>query len=168
MLVEIKKMNKEEVTVVTSLDVAETFEKNHRDVMESIRNIGEAISTAEFSALFYLDSYKASNGKTNPMYLMTRDGFTLLAMGYNGDKAMKFKLAYIKQFNEMEKVLIGKQKEREKGIAVRLIPHIRISYIRRYSEKTQNVSAKNMAYPKRRIFGNVLARKNGRLYNQLK
>ncbi len=57
MLVEIKKMNKEEVTVVTSLDVAETFEKNHRDVMESIRNIGEAISTAEFSALFYLDSY---------------------------------------------------------------------------------------------------------------
>ena len=41
MLVEIKKMNKEEVTVVTSLDVAETFEKNHRDVMESIRNIGE-------------------------------------------------------------------------------------------------------------------------------
>ena len=119
MLVEIKKMNKEEVTVVTSLDVAETFEKNHRDVMESIRNIGEAISTAEFSALFYLDSYKASNGKTNPMYLMTRDGFTLMAMGYNGDKAMKFKLAYIKQFNEMEKVLIGKQKEREKGIAVR-------------------------------------------------
>ena len=67
MLVEIKKMNKEEVTVVTSLDVAETFEKNHRDVMESIRNIGEAISTAEFSALFYLDSYKASNGKTKPM-----------------------------------------------------------------------------------------------------
>ena len=119
MLVEIKKMNKEEVTVVTSLDVAETFEKNHRDVMESIRNIGEAISTAEFSALFYLDSYKASNGKTNPMYLMTRDGFTLLAMGYNGDKAMKFKLAYIKQFNAMEKALIGKLKEREKGIAVR-------------------------------------------------
>ena len=119
MLVEIKKMNKEEVTVVTSLDVAETFEKNHRDVMESIRNIGEAISTAEFSALFYLDSYKASNGKTNPMYLMTRDGFTLLAMGYNGDKAMKIKLAYIKQFNAMEKALIGKLKEREKGIAVR-------------------------------------------------
>ena len=119
MLVEIKKMNKEEVTVVTSLDVAEKFEKNHRDVMESIRNIGEAISTAEFSALFYLDSYKASNGKTNPMYLMTRDGFTLLAMGYNGDKAMKFKLAYIKQFNAMEKALIGKLKEREKGIAVR-------------------------------------------------
>ena len=119
MLVEVKRISKMEVTVVSSLDVAETFEKNHRDVMESIRNIESAISTAEFSALFYLYSYKAANGKTNPMYLMTRDGFTLLAMGYTGEKAMRFKLAYIKQFNEMEKAMQGKLIEREKGIAVR-------------------------------------------------
>jgi len=119
MLVEIAKINKEEVTVVSSLDVAETFEKNHRDVMESIRGIEATISTAEFSALFSLASYKASNGKTNPMYYMTRDGFTLLVMGYTGEKAMKFKLAYIKQFNAMEKLLRNKLIEREKGIAVR-------------------------------------------------
>ena len=50
---------------------------------------------------------------------MNRDGFTLLVMGYTGEKAMQFKLAYIKQFNAMEKALIGKIKEREKGIAVR-------------------------------------------------
>lgn len=55
----------------------------------------------------------------NPMYYMNRDGFTLLVMGYTGEKAMKFKLDYIKQFNAMEKALIGKMKEREKGIAVR-------------------------------------------------
>ena len=61
MLVEVKRINKVEATVVSSLDVAETFEKNHRDVMESIRNIESNISTAEFSALFFLDSYKASN-----------------------------------------------------------------------------------------------------------
>ncbi|MFV0343885.1 MAG: Rha family transcriptional regulator, partial [Anaerocolumna sp.] len=66
-----------------------------------------------------LEDYKASNGKTNPMYYMNRDGFTLLAMGYTGEKAMKFKLAYIKQFNAMEKALNGKLIEREKGIAVR-------------------------------------------------
>lgn len=53
------------------------------------------------------------------MYYMNRDGFTLLVMGYTGEKAMQFKLAYIKQFNAMEKALIGKIKEREKGIAVR-------------------------------------------------
>jgi phage regulator Rha-like protein len=50
---------------------------------------------------------------------MTRDGFTLLVMGYIGDVAMKFKEAYIKQFNAMEKALRGKLVEREKGIAVR-------------------------------------------------
>lgn len=119
MLVEVTRINKEEVTVVSSLDIAETFGKNHRDVMESIRSIEANISTAEFSALFTLTSYVAANGKSNPMYLMTRDGFTLLVMGYTGEKAMRFKLAYIKQFNVMEKILIGKMKEREKGIAVR-------------------------------------------------
>lgn len=119
MLVEVKRISKKELAVVSSLDVAATFEKNHRDVMESIRNIGNSISTAEFSALFHLDSYKASNGKSNPMYLMNRDGFTLLVMGYTGEKAMKFKLAYIKQFNAMESTLQGKRIEREKGIAVR-------------------------------------------------
>lgn len=119
MLVEIMKVNKEEVTVVTSLDVAETFGKQHKDVLESIRGIQETISTAEFSALFFETTYKAINGKNNPMYYMNRDGFTLLVMGYNGEKAMQFKLAYIRQFNAMEKALIGKMREREKGIAVR-------------------------------------------------
>lgn len=119
MLVEIKRINKEEVTVVTSLDVAETFEKEHKNVLADIRNIQNDISTAEFSALFFESVYKASNGKNNPLYYMTRDGFTLLVMGYTGEKAMRFKLAYIKQFNAMERALIGKMKEREKGIAVR-------------------------------------------------
>lgn len=119
MLVEIKKVNKEEIAICTSLDVAETFKKEHKHVLEDIRRISNTISTAEFSALFCEDSYIASNGKKNPMYVMNRDGFTLLVMGYNGEKAMQFKLGYIKQFNAMEKALKGKLLEREKGIAVR-------------------------------------------------
>ncbi len=119
MLVEIMKVNKEDVTVVTSLDIAETFEKEHRNVLADIRGIQSEISTAEFSALFYNGEYIASNGKKNPMYYMNRDGFTLLVMGYTGEKAMKFKLAYIHQFNAMEKALFDRIKEREKGIAVR-------------------------------------------------
>lgn len=119
MLVETRKLNKREINVVTSLDVAETFEKLHKDVLESIRSIQSDLSTAEFSALFYEGEYKASNGKKNPMYYMNRDGFTLLAMGYTGEKAMRFKLAYINQFNQMEELLKGKLIEREKGIVVR-------------------------------------------------
>lgn len=119
MLVEIKRINKEEIGVVTSLDVAETFGKEHYHVMEDIRRIMGDVSAPEIMGLFIEDVYTASNGKKNPMYYLTRDGFTLLAMGYTGEKAMRFKLSYIKQFNEMEKALIGKMREREKGIAVR-------------------------------------------------
>lgn len=128
MLVEVMKINQEDVTVVTSLDVAETFEKEHKHVLEDIRRISESISTADFSALFYEDEYKASNGKKNPMYHMNRDGFTLLVMGYNGEKAMRFKLGYIRQFNAMEKLIKENleerhrtEMERAKGIAVRQV-----------------------------------------------
>lgn len=119
MLVEVKKFGKEEKVAVTSLDIAETFGKEHKHILEDIRKIEETISTAEFTALFQKISYKATNGKTNPMYAMARDGFTLLVMGYTGEKAMKYKLDYIKQFNAMENELNGKRVERAKGIAIR-------------------------------------------------
>lgn len=119
MLVEVKRIDKRERTVVSSLDIAETFEKEHRNVLADIRSIQKDISSAEFSALFNETTYKGLNGKKNPAYLITKDGFTLLVMGYTGEKVMKFKLAYIKQFNVMERTLQGKLIEREKGIAVR-------------------------------------------------
>lgn len=86
--------------VTTSLKVAEVFEKNHRDVMEKIRNM-----SAENSAvlkMFVEDEYTNSQNKRQPMYYMSRDGFTLLAMGFTGSKAMEFKLKYIDAFNRME------------------------------------------------------------------
>ena len=85
--------------------VAERFGKQHKHVLDSIENFKKEIGTADFSALFILSSYKASNGKINPEYLMTRDGFTLLAMGFTGREALKFKLAYIEAFNKMEEAL---------------------------------------------------------------
>ena len=117
MLVETAKINKQEVTVVTSLDIAETFGKYHAHVL---RDIKELECSDEFrESNFGLSSYTTEQNKKQPMYYVTRDGFTLLAMGYTGEKAMKFKEAYIKQFNAMERMLQGKLIEREKGIAVR-------------------------------------------------
>ncbi|MDO4170310.1 MAG: Rha family transcriptional regulator [Lachnospiraceae bacterium] len=117
MLVEVKRINKSEMTVVSSLDVAETFGKQHAHVL---RDIKELECSNEFrQSNFGESSYINSQNKRQPMYLITRDGFTLLVMGYTGEKAMKFKEAYIKQFNAMEKTLQGKLIEREKGIAVR-------------------------------------------------
>jgi Rha family phage regulatory protein len=117
MLVEIAKINKSEVIVVSSLDVAEVFEKEHNHIMRDIRELG--CSDDFRRSNFGQSSYINSQNKAQPMYQMTKDGFTLLVMGYTGEKAMKFKEAYIRQFNAMEKLLTGKLIEREKGIAVR-------------------------------------------------
>ena len=88
--------------VVSSKDIAEHFGKAHKDVLENIRNI----LLAEFSAneFFQEESY-SYNGRRLPMYLMNRDGFSLLAMGFTGKKALQWKLKYIEAFNEMEETL---------------------------------------------------------------
>lgn len=117
MLVKVERIEKQEVTVVSSLDVAETFEKEHRRVLQDIREL--QCSDSFWQHNFVQSEYLNEQKHKQPMYIMTRDGFTMLAMGYTGEKAMKFKEAYIRQFNEMEKVLRGKVIEREKGIAVR-------------------------------------------------
>lgn len=117
MLVEIKQFGREERAICTSLDVAETFGKVHNHVLRDIRELG---CSDEFRlSNFGQSSYMNEQNKKQPMFLMTRDGFTLLVMGYTGELAMKFKEAYIKQFNAMETALRGKLIEREKGIAVR-------------------------------------------------
>lgn len=117
MLVEVKRISKTEVTVVTSLDIAETFEKRHDNVLKDIR---ELKCSDEFRLLNFEESkYLNQQNHKQPIYYITRDGFTLLVMGYTGEKAMRFKETYIKQFNAMEKALQGKLIEREKGIAVR-------------------------------------------------
>ena len=117
MLVEITKIGREERPCVTSLDVAETFGKEHRNVM---RDINKLNCSPEFNALnFERIKYVDSRGRNQDAYVMTRDGFTLLVMGYNGKLAMKFKEAYIKQFNAMESVLRKKLIARERGRASR-------------------------------------------------
>ena len=128
LLVEITQRNNEEVLTASSRQVADKFEKEHRHVLESIDKMKEQLSTAEFSALFMEGKYVASNGKKNKEYLMTRDGFSLLVMGFTGEKVLRWKLDYIKAFNEMEKELkrlySERQKweiERQKGILVRHI-----------------------------------------------
>lgn len=88
--------------VTSSRQVAEYFRKEHKDVLESIREI----LVAEFSAarFFYKTTYE-NRGKQYPEYLMNRDGFALLAMGFRGKKALRWKIRYIQAFNEMQERL---------------------------------------------------------------
>ena len=93
--------------------------RSHSDVLRDIDNLNCSKEFTERN--FALSSYKDASGKSNKMQYMTRDGFTILVMGYTGEKAMKFKEAYINQFNNMEKLLHEKFVERQKGITVRHI-----------------------------------------------
>lgn len=88
--------NKQAVT--TSLRVAEVFGKDHKHVLETISNLAAEKSAAKFFA----EATYNNRGKQYPMYYMNRDGFTLLAMGFTGKKALQFKISYINAFNSME------------------------------------------------------------------
>lgn len=86
--------------VTTSLNVAEVFGKNHQHVLRTIKalDVPEEFGLSNFGQTSYLDS----QGRPQPMFNVTRDGFTILVMGFSGSKAMQFKLAYLAEFNRME------------------------------------------------------------------
>lgn len=95
--------------VVSSREVAENFGKEHRNVIQSIENISAENSAV--TQMFFKTTYTAGTGKSYPMYLMNRDGFTLLAMGFTGKEALEWKLKYIDAFNQMEQKLTNPEPE---------------------------------------------------------
>ena len=87
-----------------STDVAKLFSKLHKDVLRSIRSlIEQAPSLNERN--FALVEVKDAKGENRPAYRMDRKGFVLLAMGFTGEVALKFKIAYIDAFDTMERKL---------------------------------------------------------------
>lgn len=85
--------------VTDSLIVAEVFCKEHKRVMQDIRELDCSEEFREHN--FVLSSYKSTQNKDIPKYILTKDGFTMLAMGYTGKEAMQFKERYIQEFNQM-------------------------------------------------------------------
>ena len=96
--------------VVSSRQIAESFGKEHKNVMQSIENISAENSAV--TQMFFKTTYTAGTGKAYPMYLMNRDGFSLLVMGFTGKAALEWKLKYMAAFNEMEKKLATPQMPR--------------------------------------------------------
>lgn len=93
--------------VTTSLRVAEIFGKQHKNVLRDIHEIIAQV-TDKFSQLnFEPAEYTDAQGKSRPMFQMTRNGFTMLVMGFAGRAAMAFKEAFIERFDVMEAQLHG-------------------------------------------------------------
>lgn len=88
--------------VASSRQIAENFGKEHKHVLDAVKNLVAENSAAK--SMFHPATFE-NRGKQYPMYLMNRDGFTLLAMGFTGKAALEWKLKYIAAFNEMEKKL---------------------------------------------------------------
>lgn len=85
---------------VSSLDIARIFGKRHDNVIRAIRNL--KCSSGFYHLNFEESYYMNSQNKKQPMFLLTREGFAILVMGFTGKKASEFKMQYIKTFNEME------------------------------------------------------------------
>lgn len=97
--------------LINSLLVAKSFGKEHKHVLDSIRKLIEGCAEISADPMFEETTYiNEQNGQTYPMYLMNRDGFTLLVMDFKGKRAMQFKLEYIKAFNSMEAQIKASQK----------------------------------------------------------
>lgn len=127
------------VPSASSLIVAQSFSKPHDKVCRDIRNLCERLPEAFRAANFGETFYEASgpNGATRklPMYLLSRDGFSLLVMGFTGEKAIAWKLRYIEAFNAMEaKLEADKAARRRRALRGPKVPdksaEIRLVYAR--------------------------------------
>ena len=90
-----------EQMLTDSRNVADVFGKQHKHVLDSIRSLEKDVPN--FGLMFFEGVMPDSYGREQKTYFMNRDGFTLLAMGFTGSDAMKWKLKYIQAFNELEK-----------------------------------------------------------------
>ncbi|EAL0320201.1 phage antirepressor Ant [Campylobacter coli] len=104
---------------INSLDLAKVFKKRHDNIIQTIENLPQD----EFKTLnFEISSSIRKNGlfeKDTKFYKLTRDAFSLLVMGFTGEKAYKWKVEFIKAFNEMEKRLKNLEQEQMQKLAFR-------------------------------------------------
>ncbi|MGM8212598.1 ORF6C domain-containing protein [Virgibacillus sp. W0430] len=95
--------NNDEV-VTSSRNVARDFDKKHKHVLDAIDSMQGVAEN--WASLFYETTYiHEQNKQEYRQYLINRDGFTLLVMGFTGRQAMQFKINYMNAFNQMEKEL---------------------------------------------------------------
>ena len=106
----------------TSREVASFFGKRHDDVIKSIRNLQPNCPEQFTARNFAVSEYTDETGRTLPLFILYRDGFMLLVMGYTGKKVLAVKLAYIEAFNRLEAELAA-----QRGAALPKAPHIAIT-----------------------------------------
>ena len=95
-------IKKEGKILANSREIAKNFNKEHKNVVRAIENLTAQNCTVK--NMFIKDIF-IHKGNEYKMYWMNRDGFSLLVMGFTGEKALEWKLKYIEAFNKMEETL---------------------------------------------------------------
>ena len=122
--------------VVTSRQVAEDFGKQHQHVTQAIENL---ISENSLLKSMMMESeYTTERGRKYKEYLLTRDGFSLLVMGFTGSKALEWKLKYIEAFNKMEQAL----KEPQKQLSPMEMMELQFKVLKDHDKKFEEVDEK--------------------------
>ncbi len=103
---------RKEMAVVSSRVIAERFNKRHNNLLSSITAITKGLlENKQTPAQYFVKSWytEEQNGQTYPEYLCTRDGFSLLVMGFTGKDALEWKVKYINAFNQMEAFILERK-----------------------------------------------------------
>ena len=131
--------------VVSSREVAKNFEKQNQHVMQSIREIETSVKNS--TNLFIESIYEDSYGRQQNEYLLTRDGFSLLVMGFTGKKALEWKLKYIEAFNKMEELI-------KKPLSSQEIMRIQLGMIDDHEERIDKLeNTMTVDYGQQRVIG---------------
>ena len=160
--------------MTTSLAISNVFEKNHRDVLRSIKDleIPEDYRERNFAPTFRNVPGPNGSVRKEPIVLITRDGFTVLVMGFTGKRAMEFKIKYIEAFNRMEEDLRNQKEKSWCGSEIEIketVPlfgdrdlerdRLRLETMRLQTDRAMKLKKMVLEFREREIFGFAEARK---------
>ncbi len=125
--------------VVSTRNVAEKFGKEHKHILRDVENIKGSGVVQNWADLFISNKYQhPQNKQWYPEYLLTRDGFTLLAMGFTGKDALEWKLKYIEAFNKMESALSNPYKDASPELQAILLQDKKLQVVENRVDKLEN------------------------------
>ena len=161
---ELQLFKKDGITVVSSRVVSEDFGKRHKEVKDKIE---EKISgKSHLSNWFIRNTYMDSMNREQTEYLLTRDGFSFIVMGFTGSKADEFKIKYIEAFNKMEQALSRQLPTTYKEALLQLVDQVEQNEQLQLTNKVQEQRI-NELQPKATYYDLVLQNKRTLTVNQI-
>ncbi|MDE1385611.1 Rha family transcriptional regulator [Bacillus paralicheniformis] len=118
--------NKENIAVTDSLIIAETFDKQHKDVLRDIR-IQMDYAGEEFSQRNFAPSNYEVRGKQYPKYDLTEEAFTLVVFGYNTKEAVQTKIKFIQEFKRMKEYIQNQQQPKAMNAKESILANMKLT-----------------------------------------